>query len=141
MNADPDDRLIRSEEELDVAMRDSPRGAVRARKVIDEETVEQVVPVSAELADVERHAPHESDSGQVETLPDGSISIPVFEEELVVEKRLVVRERLIIRKTTVTEQRRVSADVRRERVEIETDDEVADRVHDAPTARSSTTEA
>ena len=47
----------------------------------------------------------EADSGEVEVLPDGSVSIPVFQEELVIEKRLVVRERVIVRKHTVTEDR------------------------------------
>jgi len=66
-----------------------------------------------EHADLEREAPEEGDSGEVEVLPDGSISIPVFEEELVVEKRLVVRERVIVRKQMVSEDRVVEADLRR----------------------------
>jgi uncharacterized protein (TIGR02271 family) len=64
----------------------------------------------------------------VETLPDGSISIPVFEEQLVVEKRLVVRERVVIRKYRETRQERVEADLRRERVEVDADASVRDRV-------------
>ena len=55
----------------------------------------------------------------METLPDGSISIPVFEEQLVVTKRLVVRERVIVRKHTVYEEQVVTADLRRERLEVE----------------------
>jgi hypothetical protein len=38
------------------------------------------------------------DSGRVETLPDGSISIPVLEEQVVVSTRTVVRERLVVRR-------------------------------------------
>ena len=72
----------------------------------------------------------EGDSGEVETLPDGSLSIPVFEEQIVVEKRLVVRERVVVRRTTVYEEQVVAADLRRERVEIETDGDV--RVHEDP---------
>jgi uncharacterized protein (TIGR02271 family) len=68
------------------------------------------------------------DSGQVEELPDGSLSIPVFEEQLVCEKRTVLRERIIVRKETVTEDRVVEADLRREHVEADPDAEVADRV-------------
>lgn len=63
----------------------------------------------------------EYDSGEIETLPDGSISIPILEEELVVTKRLVVKERIIVRKDTVTETRRVDAELRKERLEIEGD--------------------
>ena len=39
----------------------------------------------------ERIAAEEGDSGEVELLDDGSVSIPVFEEVLIVTKRLVVR--------------------------------------------------
>jgi len=38
------------------------------------------------------------DSGEIEYLDDGSVSIPIIDEELVVYKRLVVRERVIVRK-------------------------------------------
>jgi uncharacterized protein (TIGR02271 family) len=69
-----------------------------------------------------------ADSGEVETLPDGAISIPVFEEVLVVEKRRRVRERIIVRKETVIEDQVVEADLRREQFAVEADDGVADRV-------------
>jgi uncharacterized protein (TIGR02271 family) len=69
-----------------------------------------------------------ADSGQIEQLPDGSVSIPVFEEELVCEKRLVVRERVIVRKEAVTGPRTVEADLRREHVVLDQDDDVAGRV-------------
>lgn len=69
-----------------------------------------------------------ADSGQVEYRPDGSVSIPVFEEELVCEKRLVVRERIVVRKEAVTRDQVVEADLRRERVAVEPDSEVGDRV-------------
>jgi stress response protein YsnF len=64
--------------------------------------VETVIP-RVEHAEVERQAPADpsADSGEVEVLPDGSLSIPVFEEELVVQKRLVVRERIIVRQGEV----------------------------------------
>ena len=64
-----------------------------------------------------------SDSGQVETLPDGSVSIPVFEEILV--KKTVVRERIVVRKQTVSERRAVGGDLRKERVEVVPDPQVA----------------
>ncbi len=56
-------------------------------------------------------------------LPDGSVSIPILEEELVVTKRTVVRERILIRKRTVTEHQRVEAELRRERVELDSEDD------------------
>jgi len=120
--------VIRREDELAIETWSQEAGRVGVRKVVDHEQASTVVPVDTEHADLERHAPGEGDSGEVEVLEDGSISIPVFQEELVVEKRLVVRERIIIRKHTVTEDRLVEADLRRERVEVEADPGVTDRV-------------
>jgi uncharacterized protein (TIGR02271 family) len=120
--------LTRSEEELRIGTEEVEVGRVRARKVVEHDHVERIVPRDTEYADVERVDAEDADSGQVETLPDGSLSIPVFEEQLVVEKRLVVRERIIIRKYRVTEDHRVEADLRRERLEIESDDTVLDRL-------------
>ena len=125
---DADPEVIRREEELTVATTAREVGQVGVRKVVDHERAETIVPVGTEHAEFDREAVLEGDSGEVEVLPDGSISIPVFQEELVIEKRLVVRERVIVRKHTVVEDRLVEADLRRERVEVEADPEVADRV-------------
>ena len=120
--------LVRSEEELDVGVLPTEAGRVRARKVVEQQRVEEVVARGIEHAQVERVAPEPADSGEVETLPDGSLSIPVFEEQLVVEKRLVVRERVVIRKHTVTEEHLVEADLRRERVEVDADPQLRGRI-------------
>ena len=120
--------LVRSEEELEVGKVVREAGRVRARKVVDTVHEELVVPRGTEHADVERIPPAPGDTGQVETLPDGSVSIPVFEEQLVIEKRLVVRERIVIRKRTVAEDHLVEADLRKERVVVDADPQVAGRV-------------
>lgn len=124
--------VIRREEELTVETSAREAGRLGVRKVVDVERAATVVPVGTEHADVERHPVGEADSGEVEVLPDGSISIPVFQEELVIETRLVVRERVIVRKHTVTEEQVVEADLRRERVEVEADPAIADRIHAPP---------
>ena len=113
--------VIRSEERLQVGTETAQIGAARAVKSVDTERVTTRVQRGSEHAETERLAvpEPEADSGQVETLPDGSLSIPVFEEQIVVTKRLVVRERVVVRKHTVYEEREVSADLRRERVEVE----------------------
>jgi uncharacterized protein (TIGR02271 family) len=117
--------VVRHEEEVELGSAVEEGGAVQARKRVETERGEQVVPRRIEhVDDLERTAPAEGDSGEVEVLPDGSISIPVFEEELVVTKRLVVRERVVIRKRTQTEQRRVAAELRKERVEVEAEGDV-----------------
>ena len=122
--------VVRSEEELRTDRVQREVGRIHARKVVDTEHVEALVPRDIEHAEVDRQPAAEADSGEVETLPDGSVSIPVFEEQLVIEKRMVVRERVIIRKRRVIEEHLVEADLRRERVEVDTDEPVADRLGD-----------
>jgi uncharacterized protein (TIGR02271 family) len=117
--------VTRREEELQVGTETQETGRVRVKKHVETEHVQQAVPRDVEYSDgSERARPAEGDSGEVETLPDGSLSVPIFEEELVVTKRLVVRERIILRKRTVTEERLIEADLRRERAEIVTEGEV-----------------
>lgn len=113
------DELIRSEEELRVGLVEHEVGRVRARKRVDTERVTETVPRTVEHAEVERVAVGPDDSGEVETLADGSLSIPLLEERLVIEKRLVVRERVIIRKQATVAPQVVEADLRRERIELE----------------------
>ena len=110
-----------SEERLRVGAEREQIGSARAVKHVDVEQAQARVERGTEHADLERSVVDdvEGDSGEVETLPDGSISIPVFEEQLVITKRLVVRERVILRKHTVYEEQVVTADLRRERLEVE----------------------
>ena len=133
--ADDDAQLVRSEEDLDVGTEWRDGGGARVRKVVESETVDALVPRGVEHADVDRQPGGPEDSGEIEQLPDGSISIPVFEEQLVIERRMVVRERIIVRTHVVTEQKRVEAELRRERVEVDVEDVDGDTVHvDAPHA-------
>jgi uncharacterized protein (TIGR02271 family) len=113
--------VARHEERLHVSRRVREQGAVRVHKRVETEHVKEHIPREVEEAAMERVGPNPEDSGQIETLPDGAISIPILEEELVITKRTVVRERLIIRKRTRTEQVPVEADLKRERVEVEAD--------------------
>jgi uncharacterized protein (TIGR02271 family) len=117
--------LVRREEELELGTASHQVGSVTARKHVESEPVSEVVPRQVEqLDDVERRAAEEGDSGEVEVLPDGSVSIPILEEEVVVTKRTVVRERVIVRKRTQVEHQRVETDVRKERVEVEAEGDV-----------------
>jgi uncharacterized protein (TIGR02271 family) len=113
--------LTRYEEELLPRAETEEAGAVRVRKHVETDAAEEQVSREVEQAGIERVPVEGEDSGLVETLPDGSVSIPVFEEELVVTKRLVVRERVIVRKQKRVEQETVEAELRKERVEIEAD--------------------
>jgi uncharacterized protein (TIGR02271 family) len=121
----PDGRpaeVVRHEEDLRVGTTNVEAGHGQIRKRADTHHVEQRASRSIEAFDHVDVAPAlEGDSGEIETLADGSISIPVFEEQLVITKRLVVRERVIVQKRVTTEQQIVEADLRRERVEVEGD--------------------
>jgi uncharacterized protein (TIGR02271 family) len=114
--------VTRHEEELLVAREPVEAGSVRVHTLVDTEAVAEHADTQAEQFDqAERVPAGESDSGKIETLEDGSISIPLLEEQLVVTKRLVVRERVIVRKRTVSESHRIEAELRRERVAVEAD--------------------
>jgi uncharacterized protein (TIGR02271 family) len=114
--------VVRHEEELHLGTEVREYGAVRVGKRVQGEPVREVVPRSIEhLDDVERTGPNEHDSGEVEVFPDGSVSIPILEEELVVSKRTVVRERVIVRKRTETRDERVEAELRKEKVQVDPD--------------------
>lgn len=123
-----DDRApVLHEEHAGVGKRSEDVGYVRVRRRVEREKVQREYPRQLEQLAHERLPVDENDSGQVETLPDGSISIPLFEEELVVTKEKVLRERVVIRKETVTAWQNVEAELRRERIEFETDEEDGDR--------------
>lgn len=113
--------VVRHEERLSVTKDLHEQGAVRVHKRVETEHIDKHIVRQVEEAEVERKNPNPDDSGEVETLADGSISIPILEEELVITKRIVVRERIIIRKHVRTEQTQVEAELRREHVEVEAD--------------------
>src|SRR3954453_2453925 len=102
--ADDELDVVRHEEQLSLRRVQREVGRVRIRKTIDEQPVDDTVTRGIEHADIERLPPNPDDSGEIETLADGSVSIPVLEEQLVVERRLVVRERILVRKRVVHEE-------------------------------------
>ena len=121
-------QLVRHEEEavIEPDLRDA--GQVKLRKRVDEVLAEADIAKKVEDSQVEHRPANAGDSGKVEYLPDGSISIPIFEEEIVVTKRMVVRERLVIRKEQRIERVVVPVELQRERIEIEADPAVKDRI-------------
>lgn len=119
--ADVSKEVTRHEEELRIGTRSETYGSVVLRKTVESRPVSESVPRDVESAESVSSPPLEGDSGEILTLPDGSVSVPVFEEEIVITKRLVVRERIVIRKSRVTEQAIIEAELRQERVDIEAD--------------------
>jgi len=128
---DPDNEVevVRREEELEVERVQREVGRVRIRKILEERPFEDVVARGIEHAEFERVPAHDDDSGELEQLPDGSVSIPVLEEQLVIEKRVVVRERVIVRKRVEQASQRIHADLRREVMEVDVDPEAQGLVH------------
>jgi uncharacterized protein (TIGR02271 family) len=117
--------VTRHEERAEISSELHETGRVRVRKHVESYPVQEVVPRKVEhVDDSERLPAAEEDSGEVETLEDGSVSIPVFEEVLVVTKRLVVRERVIVRKRTVIDEYRLETELRREHVTVDAEGDV-----------------
>ncbi|MBA2475139.1 MAG: YsnF/AvaK domain-containing protein [Actinobacteria bacterium] len=122
--------LIRQEEELEVGKRWTGVGYARAQKRVDTLSVDELVPRAVQDVRLERTSVSDGDSGRIEHLPDGAISIPVYEEQLVVTKRIVLKERVIVRKQVVSVQERVQDEIRKERVELDADEALRDRIHE-----------
>jgi uncharacterized protein (TIGR02271 family) len=118
---DDDGSLIRHEEEATVGKRWQGVGYLRVRREVDTDRVSERFQRRAEQLTSERVPAGPDDSGKIETLPDGSISIPLFEEQLVVTRKTVLRERVIIHKDVVADWETVEAELRREHISFETD--------------------
>lgn len=127
-----DASITRHEERAAYGTEMHDSGRVNVRKHVETYPVEEAVSRSVEHADTSERLPAtENDSGEVEELADGSISIPVFEEVLVVTKKLVVRERVVVRKHTVIDEHTLQTELRREHVTVDGDVEEVGS-HDAP---------
>ncbi|MGI8571663.1 MAG: DUF2382 domain-containing protein [Solirubrobacteraceae bacterium] len=121
-----DDAMTRSEEELRVGTRQQETGRVRLRKYVVTEQVQKTVPVSREEVRVEREPITEANREQALSGPEIAESeheVVLHEEEPVVEKRTVPKERVRLEKDTVTDERELSEEVRKERIESEGVDE------------------
>jgi uncharacterized protein (TIGR02271 family) len=112
-------RVQRSEEELLAGTREREAGSVKVRKRvrIDRERIE--VPTRREEVSVER-VPVSGEASEAQIGAD-EVSVPVVEDEVVVQKKPVAKEEIRVRKDVVHEQQVVEGDVRREEVEIEDD--------------------
>ncbi|HEV3002325.1 MAG TPA: PRC and DUF2382 domain-containing protein [Solirubrobacteraceae bacterium] len=119
-----DDAMTRSEEELAVGKASRETGRARLRKYVTTEQVQTTVPVQREEVRIEREP---ITAGNVDDAMDGpAISeeeheVTLHAEEPVVEKRVVPKERVRMDKETVTDERTVSDEVRKEQIESEGD--------------------
>ncbi|MCX2949339.1 PRC and DUF2382 domain-containing protein [Lentzea sp. NEAU-D7] len=109
-----------SEEKLDVGTRNVEAGRVRLVKHTVTEQRNITVPVTHEEVRVVRE-PATGQPGRA--FADEQAEVTLHREEPVVQKRAEATERVRLEKNAVTEQRDVKGEVRKERVEVERDDE------------------
>ena len=112
-------RVQRSEEELVAGTREREAGSVNVRKRVRVERERLSVPTRREEVSVER-VPVTGETTEAR-IGDDEVSVPVVEDEVVVQKRAVAKEEIRVRKDVVHEQQIVEEDVRREEIEIEDD--------------------
>jgi uncharacterized protein (TIGR02271 family) len=122
-----DDAMTRSEERMTVGTTSQETGRARLRKYVVSENVTQTVPVTHEEVRVEREPITEANAGKAMDGPaisEEEHEVTLHAERAVVEKEAVPVERVRLDKTTVTEQEQVSADLRKEEIEVDgaTDD-------------------
>jgi uncharacterized protein (TIGR02271 family) len=111
-------RVQRSEEELRAGTREREAGAMRVRKRVRTDRERVRVPkkreeVHAERVPVEGREVSEAEIGEAE------ITVPVTEEEIVVERRPVVKEEIRLRKEVAEDEEVVEEDVRKEEVDVD----------------------
>jgi uncharacterized protein (TIGR02271 family) len=121
-----DQAMTRSEEELRVGTAQRERGRVRLRKYVTTEQVTETVPVQREEVRVEREPITDANLDAATSGPEISEEeheVTLHEETPVVEKRVVPRERVRLDTETVTEERQVSEEVRKEQFEVDDQDQ------------------
>jgi uncharacterized protein (TIGR02271 family) len=119
-----DDAMTRSEEELQVGTQTHERGRARLRKYVVSEQQQVTVPVQREEVRVEREPITDANLDAATSGPaisEEEHEVTLREEEPVIEKRAVPKERVRLGTETVTDQRQVAEEVRKEQIEVEGD--------------------
>jgi uncharacterized protein (TIGR02271 family) len=125
-----DDAMTRSEEELQVGTETRERGRARLRKYVVTETQQVTVPVQREEVRVEREPITDANLDAATGGPaisEEEHEVTLHEEEPVVEKRAVPRERVRLDTDTVTDERQVTEEVRKEQIEVDGDQDRLNR--------------
>jgi uncharacterized protein (TIGR02271 family) len=125
-----DDAMTRSEEELRVGTTQRKRGRARLRNYVTTETRQVTVPVQREELRVEREPITDANRDAAVSGPEISEEeheVTLREEAPVVEKRVVPRERVRLDTETVTDERQVAEEVRKEQIEVEGDQDRLNR--------------
>lgn len=123
------DAMTRSEERLKVGAESRETGRVRLRKYVVTEEQQVTVPVRHEEVRVEREPITEANRDRAMAGPEISEAeheVTLHAERPVVETEAVPVERVRLAKETVTEERTVSGQVRKEQIEV-TEEQAKDR--------------
>jgi len=106
------------EEQLAVSKREVGAGQVDIHKRVQEEHVQQTIPVRREEVTVERRPLHgAADPNARIASQDEVIRVPLHREEIMTEKRIVPTEEVIVHKNQVLGEQTVGANLRKEYVE------------------------
>jgi uncharacterized protein (TIGR02271 family) len=122
-----DQAMTRSEEELQVGTQTRERGRARLRKYVTTEQQTVTVPVQREEVRVEREPITDAnleDATSGPAISEEEHEVVLHEEEPVIEKRAVPRERVRLDTETVTDERHVSEEVRKEQIEVDDQDQL-----------------
>ena len=117
--------MTRSEEELRVGTETRQRGRARLRKYVTTETQQVTVPVQREEVRLEREPITDANLDAATSGPELTESeheVVLHEERPVVDKEVVPRERVRLDTETVTEERQVGEEVRKEQIEVDEGD-------------------
>jgi stress response protein YsnF len=117
-----DEAMTRSEEELVTGTRTQEAGRVRLVKYVETEHVNVTIPVRREKARVVTEPITDENRSDAMDGPEITEKVheeTLYEEEPVVGTRTVPKERVRLEKDTVTEERDVGADVRKERIDVD----------------------
>ena len=121
--------VIRSEEALQVGKRRRAR-RVRLKRYVVTDYVTKTIPMQREEVRLEEEPVDGPTPGEPTGQPGGGeaaateegAEVLLHEEEVVVQKRVVPRERVRLTKEVVTQDQPLSAEVRKERVEVDDSD-------------------
>lgn len=117
------ERLTLAEEELRVGKRQVAGGEARVHKTVETKHVSEKVPLAHEELVIEkRPIQGGARASGTEAIGEDEVRIPLMQEEAVVDKRAVAREEVVIRKKTVTDDKTVEADLRREKLDVDRKD-------------------
>jgi uncharacterized protein (TIGR02271 family) len=117
-----DTAMTRSEEELRVGTETRERGRARLRKYVTTEEVTTTVPVRREQVRLQREPITDENLDAATSGPELSEAeheVVLHEEAPVVEKRVVPKERVRLDTDTVTGEREVAEEVRKEQIDVD----------------------